>query len=88
MAYTSQTLMVSIIVPIAFYIILSSFLVRNRNPKGLPLPPGPPGLPLIGNAHQVFGKNMVTVVDNWAKQYGEFATAKASAYLSQDRTYV
>ena len=44
---------------------------RKNNPKGLPLPPGPKGYPLIGN---LFDFPIITpwiVYEKWCKTYGE-----------------
>jgi len=51
---------------------ISHFRAKSKyrsahNPKGLPLPPRPP---IIGNFHQLFGKSIVPLMEQWAKEYG------------------
>ncbi|KAK2861446.1 hypothetical protein FQN49_004189 [Arthroderma sp. PD_2] len=42
----------------------------------LPLPPGPPGLPFIGNAHQIRGSDRWKTFQRWHKQYGPVICVK------------
>jgi hypothetical protein len=45
---------------------------RRRNPAGLPLPPGPPKLPVLGNLIQLAGAQPPwETYTEWAKEYGE-----------------
>ncbi|KAI5121045.1 hypothetical protein M0805_008621 [Coniferiporia weirii] len=47
-------------------------LRRGRNPNGLPLPPGPKGLPLVGNAFDMPDVNeQWEKARIWGKQYGD-----------------
>ena len=43
----------------------------NTNPKGLPLPPGPKGYPIIGNLLQMPVYNFWFTYDDWCKTYGK-----------------
>jgi hypothetical protein len=44
---------------------------RNDNPKGLPLPPGPKGYPLIGSLFDMPISKPWLVYDDWRKTYGK-----------------
>ena len=44
----------------------------KRNPNGLPLPPGPKGLPIIGNMLDMPADKPWLVYHEWSKTYGKF----------------
>lgn len=44
-----------------------------KAPKGLPLPPGPPGLPIIGNVLDLPKNQEWVQYRNWGRKYGVFA---------------
>jgi hypothetical protein len=55
---------------------------RDRNPNGLPLPPGPKGYPIIGNFFDMPADKPWVVYDEWLKTYGKLYTIDLSS-----RTY-
>ena len=53
-------------------LLLARWLLRTRsNSKGLPYPPGPRALPIIGNSHQLPSSYWWLVYAEWAKKYGD-----------------
>jgi hypothetical protein len=55
------------------FVLLSTQLKKSRsgNPKGLPLPPGPKGYPLIGSVFEMPIDKPWLVYDEWFKKYGK-----------------
>jgi hypothetical protein len=51
-------------------VLLLTCFVRERVPKGLRLPPGPRGWPLVGSALQL-GQYPKEILERWSKSYGE-----------------
>jgi hypothetical protein len=44
---------------------------KKRNPQGLPFPPGPRGLPILGNILQLPQSEQWKVYQEMTKEYGE-----------------
>ncbi|KAL5478381.1 hypothetical protein ACEPAI_2565 [Sanghuangporus weigelae] len=44
---------------------------RKRRVNGFPLPPGPEGLPIIGNILDMPGENEFEIARQWGKKYGD-----------------
>ena len=56
---------------LAFFSVRNFIKKRRDNPAGLPLPPGPPRLPIVGNLFGIkdLGAQWLTYAE-WSKKYG------------------
>ncbi|KAF8514704.1 cytochrome P450 [Hysterangium stoloniferum] len=65
-------LVANVYVVIALFAALAAYLLRQRRvPKGLSLPPGPPGYPIIGNLFDLPKSLEWKTYKDWAQSYGD-----------------
>lgn len=76
--YPYHTLAASLFVYILFRQLTKA---GSSNPKGLPLPPGPKGYPIIGNLFDLPIHNPWLVYTKWAKTYGKPFIIKSTRIL-------
>lgn len=55
---------------IAFLVFAKAYWTKHRKPYGLPYPPGPMPLPLVGNIFDILNKNTWKTYAKWGKTYG------------------
>ncbi|KAI9764930.1 MAG: hypothetical protein M1840_007955 [Geoglossum simile] len=66
---------------LVFCIVLCTiFFLRRR--QNLPLPPGPPQLPIIGNLHQIPSRNPWRTYQKWHKKYGPIITLRKGSGIT------
>jgi hypothetical protein len=58
---------------LAMGVLIAAYLVHKRRRRAK-LPPGPPGLPLIGNLHQAPTSAPWLIYKQWVKQYGSLVS--------------
>ncbi|KIJ62861.1 hypothetical protein HYDPIDRAFT_30007 [Hydnomerulius pinastri MD-312] len=63
---------IAILAPFILLTLKSLIRKRRENPAGLPLPPGPPRFPIVGNLFGIkdLGRQWLTYAD-WSKKYGD-----------------
>lgn len=64
----AQTLALALLSLVSFVVVRS--LQKKRDTKGLPLPPGPPPLPFVGNVVGIDTDHPWLAYSKWGAEYG------------------
>ena len=62
------------IILLLLLVVLSVWRLFNRRRKSLPLPPGPPGLPIVGNLLDMPKTYEYETYREWSRQFGTIMT--------------
>lgn len=68
---------------LAVALYLYSFRLRSKQ-RILPFPPGPKGLPIIGNLLDLPAKNEWLQYHKWSRQYGQLSFPSVQRTLAND----
>ena len=79
--YPYQTL-VALLFGCIYFILQKLKKGKKSNPRGLPLPPGPKGYPLIGNLFDFPTANPWLIYEKWCKTYGKHSRRLSSIVLN------
>jgi hypothetical protein len=80
----NKYIMILVAITIVLSIIIRYIRYRRRDGAGHPLPPGPTGLPLLGNIFNFPKTGAWLLAGEWRKKYGDYQPRKISR---KKRTY-
>jgi cytochrome P450 len=62
---------------LSIVLTLTSYNLFNFGRWQMHLPPGPPTIPILGNAHQIPTRGLLSKLKEWALRYGDVISLKA-----------